>query len=148
MQAPWDQEGSRISKEDRDSIERLIEFDKKHNYYKSLHFKLMMFLIVILTFTMFKYYFNFTFLPGFHPIIDFIFNEKNIIMDLFINLAFLFTATLTHNLREKAKSDFKSLKSEIVDLSNKEWYKKYDEINSQIFEYLYKTYKIRINHKS
>ncbi|MFC4322909.1 DUF2663 family protein [Litchfieldia salsa] len=148
MDAPWNQAGSPVTKEDKDSLERLIEFDRKHNYYKALHFKLMMFLITILIFTMTKYYFHFSFFPGLNPVVDFIFNDRNIIMDLFLNIALLFTTTLTHNLKENAKSDFKSLKSEIVDLSNKEWYKKYDDANSLIFDYLYRTYKIRINHKT
>ncbi|MBD8067942.1 DUF2663 family protein [Bacillus sp. PS06] len=148
MQAPWELEGSRITKEDKDSLIRLIDFDQKHNHYKALHFKLTMLMINIFIFTMAKYYFQFSVFPGSHPLIDVVFNERNIILDLFINVAFLFTTTLTNNLKEKAKSDFKSLKAEIVDLSNKEWYKKYDGANSEIFDYLYKTYKIRINHKT
>ncbi len=148
VQAPWDEEDTRITKEDKDSILRLIGFDKKYNHYKSLHFKFMMFMIAYTCFILGKYYFNFTIFEGSFYVIDVLFNQKNLIRDLFIIVALLFTTTLTFNLREKAKSDFKSLKAEIVDLSNKEWYKKYDDTNSKIFEYLYKTYKIRINHKT
>lgn len=146
--APWDVPGNKITTEDRDSLLRLIEFDKKYNRQKSLHVKLMIILIAYSTFVFAKYYLGFALFENSFYLIDILFNETKFIEDVFIVAALFVTTTLTYNLREKAKADFKSLKSEIVDLANKEWYKKYNETNSKIFEYLIEAYKIRINHKT
>ncbi|MDF0725517.1 DUF2663 family protein [Cytobacillus sp. S13-E01] len=146
--APWDHKDNSISKEDEDSLKRLIELNDKHNRKKSIHTKVLYAFIACASFTFVKYFFNIAILENVY-ILDNLLNNKNLVRDLFINVALFFISKFTFDLREKAKEDYHSLRNELVDLSNKEWYKKYGEpTNTRIYEYLYNSYKIRINHKT
>lgn len=146
--APWEHHDFHISKEDEDSIKRLIELNNKHNKKKSQHTTVLYAFIAIASITLVKYFFPVSFFANFY-LIEAFFQDKNLTRDLFVNGALFFVSKLTFDLREKAKEDYHSLRVELVDLSNKEWLKKYGEAtNTKIYEYLNTQHKIRINHKT
>jgi hypothetical protein len=146
--APWHQEGTRISRADGDSLDRLLDFNEKHNRKKSMHSFFLYTLIGYAFYTFIKYVLYTPNVFGSFTILDTLFTNKNLVRDLFFGAVLYFTSKFTFDLKEKAKDEYHSLRNEIVDLSNKEWVKKYDDItNKQIYEYV-KKHDIKINHKT
>lgn len=146
--APWHQEGTSISKADGDSLDRLLEFNEKHNRKKTQHRFFLYALIGYACYTMIKYLLYTPAAFSNVAIVDALFTNKNITRDLFIGVVLYFTSKFTFDLKEKAKDEYHSLRNEIVDLSNKEWVKKYDDqTNREIYEYV-KKHDVKINHKT
>ncbi|THE09420.1 DUF2663 family protein [Bacillus timonensis] len=146
--APWHQEGTTISKADGDSLDRLLDFNEKHNRKKSMHRFFLYTLIGYAFYTIIKYFLYTPFAFGNSAFFEMLFSNKHIARDLFLGAVLYFTSKFTFDLKEKAKEEYHSLRNEIVDLSNKEWVKKYDDkTNQEIYEYV-KKHDIKINHKT